>query len=423
MTAAPTQPPPSRRRRLRPDEALFGATTTLLALFVLVGNVVAPERGTDWTDHLSGTLVPLVLLVLATVVYRRARPGLRAALAAVVGTLAIEAFGLSVADALRTFDRSSDWIGFLLGPAGVALPAAAVSVLWRTRKPGRLRYLRRLAIAAAAVISVYWIIAPVAMALYATHRPRADVKPARLGAPYRLVTVETGDGVTLTAWYVRSRNGAAVISFPTRIGKLDQARMLIRHGYGVLILDMRGYEGSEGSPNVFGWGSTADIDAGVAWLQRRPDVRDGRIGGIGFSVGGEQMLEAAASNRHLRAVVSEGAGVRSIREATLLGPRAWLTAPATAVETAATAVLSQTLPPPSLREAAARISPRAVFFIYAEHGVGGEDLNATFYRAAGQPKQIWRVLGAGHVGGLGTRPHEYERRVIGFFDRHLLASE
>ena len=40
-----------------------------------------------------------------------------------------------------------------------------------------------------------------------------------------------------------------------------------------------------------------------------------RIGGIGQTVGGEMMLESAARSDGLRAVVSEGAGIRSAREA------------------------------------------------------------------------------------------------------------
>jgi dienelactone hydrolase len=40
-------------------------------------------------------------------------------------------------------------------------------------------------------------------------------------------------------------------------------------------------------------------------FQRRPDVTDGRIGGIGFSVGGEMMLQAAASNTVLIISVGE----------------------------------------------------------------------------------------------------------------------
>jgi predicted acyl esterase len=133
------------------------------------------------------------------------------------------------------------------------------------------------------------------------------------------VTLRTSDGLQLAGWYVRSRNGAAVISYPTRGGKLPQARMLVRHDYGVLLLDARGYDGSQGDPNMFGWNDAKDIDAAVAWLQKQPDVRNARIGGIGFSVGGEMMLQAAATNSNLHAVVSEGAGVRSAREDLLRG--------------------------------------------------------------------------------------------------------
>ena len=122
-------------------------------------------------------------------------------------------------------------------------------MLWRSRKPGRLRYLWRAGIALAAVLAAYWLVVPAALAILATHRPRADVAPADLGRPYEEVTLQTSDGLDLAAWYVPSRNGAAVISYPTRQGKLPQARMLVRHGYGVLLLDARGYDGSEGDPN------------------------------------------------------------------------------------------------------------------------------------------------------------------------------
>ena len=280
--------------------------------------------------------------------------------------------------------------------------------------------MRRTLIALGAVVGVYTTLLPVAIALYATHRPRADVQPANLGTPHRTVTVTTADGLDLAGWYVPSRNGAAVISFPTRIGKLDHARMLVRHGYGVLLLDMRGYEESGGSPNAFGWGAARDLDAAVAWLQRRPDVRQGRIGGIGFSVGGEQMLEAAAGNPGLLAVVSEGAGERSVREGLIRGPRGWLAIPTATVETAAVSILSDTMPPPSLEDLAARISPRAIFLIYAGRGGGGEELNPAYYRAAKQPKTIWKIPESRHVGGLHVRPIEYERRVIQFFDQALL---
>ena len=403
--------------------AAFAGATVLVALHTVADAFIWPERGTSWSDHLLPGLVTLAVLVAMVAVFWFARPGARAVLALVLGALAIEGALLAIVDARNVGARGDDWTGFLLGPTGLALCALGVALLWRSRKPGRMRWLRRTGVGVAALVGVYVVVAPVAMALAATHRPRQAVTPAGLGQRYEQVTVRTSDGLRLAGWYVRSRNGAAVISYPTRKGKLPQARMLVRHGYGVLLLDARGYDGSDGAVNMFGWGETKDIDAAVTWLRRQPDVRDGRIGGIGFSVGGEMMLEAAADNPQLRAVVSEGAGIRSLREELLYGARSILAIPTQAVQTAALTVLSGTSPPSSLHDLAKRIAPRAVFLIYAEHGAGGEDLNENFYRAAGEPKQLWRVEGAGHTGGLDAQPRAYEQRVVGFLDHALLGKE
>jgi fermentation-respiration switch protein FrsA (DUF1100 family) len=400
---------------------LFAAASTLVALHAAADAFIWPERGTAWSHHLVPGLATLGILAATLVAFRFSRPGMRAVLALALGSLALEGAALAVVDARNVGARGDDWTGFLLAPAGLALCVLGSSLLWRSRKPGRLRYLRRAGLTLGAVLGVYVLVAPVAMAILATHRPRHAVTPVTLGHPYRQVTVHTKDGLDLAGWYVRSHNGAAVISYPTRSGKLSQARMLIRHGYGVLLLDARGYDGNDGAPNIFGWGETKDLDAAVAWLRKQPDVHDGRIGGIGFSVGGEMMLEAAAHNPRLRAVVSEGAGIRSIHEELLYGARSIPSLPTQTVQTAALALLSGTPPPESLNDLARRIAPRPVFLIYAEHGVGSEDLNQNFYRAAGEPKQLWRVSGAGHTGGMTARPHAYERRVVGFFDHALLA--
>ena len=61
----------------------------------------------------------------------------------------------------------------------------------------------------------------------------------------------------LEGWYVPSRNGAAVIAFPGRKSPQRHARMLARHGYGVLLFDRRGEGRSDGDPNAFGWGGEA----------------------------------------------------------------------------------------------------------------------------------------------------------------------
>jgi uncharacterized protein len=135
------------------------------------------------------------------------------------------------------------------------------------------------------------------------------------------------------------------------------------------------------------------------------------------------MIEAAAESDGLKALVSEGAGIRSIREGMAIpGTKERLTTILVhAVVTPAVALFANDLPPPSLEDLAPRIAPRPVFFIYAVPGQGGEaELTETFYEAAHEPKQIWKVPGSGHTGGIEAQPAEYERRVVGFFDDALL---
>ena len=131
-------------------------------------------------------------------------------------------------------------------------------------------------------------------------------------AAHEEVSITTADGLELRGWYVPSKNGAAVIAFPGRAESQPHARMLVRHGYGVLLFDRRGEGQSEGDPNGLGWGMAADITAAAAFLSDRPDVEQGRVGGLGLSVGGEVLLEAAAKTDMLRAVVNGAVDRKSV---------------------------------------------------------------------------------------------------------------
>ena len=218
-----------------------------------------------------------------------------------------------------------------------------------------------------------------------------------------------------------SKTGAAVIAAPGRAGSQRPARILVRHGYGVLLFDRRGEGESDGDPNAFGWSADLDMKAAVAYLQSRPDVDRRRIGGIGLSVGGETLLQTAAESPGLAAVIADGAGSRSVRE-DLARPGAskWGEIPTSIVITAGTSLFSDRLPPPNLKGVVGRIAPRPVFFIYGEHDQDNvRDLTPAYYKAAGKPKAIWRVAGASHTGAVDVQPHEYERRIVGFFDRAL----
>jgi hypothetical protein len=403
------------------------AAAALVCLYVLDDAFIHPEAGTSAGDHLlSGLLVPAIV-VAGAVVALRARAGARGALLLIVGALAIVA---GVADGLRPalLDRLSgdDLSALLAAVAGAVLVGAGTATIWRSRRlderRGR-RYLRRTLIGVVALVAAVELVWPLGMSFVATHIARAPVQAADLGRPYEPVAFTTSDGLRLRGWYVPSLNGAAVIVFPgRRPNPVRYGRMLARHGYGVLLFDRRGESESEGDGNLFGWGGEKDLLAAIGFLERRADVR--AIGGLGLSVGGEMMLQAAAETPKLRAVVSEGAGQRSLREQMHVpGAHRWLPVGGVAfwsVLTGATTVLANEGPPPDLVDLVPRIAPRPVLLVYGSEGQSSElDLNPVYYDAARAPKALWEVPGAGHTGGLDAQPAAYEERVVAFFDRAL----
>jgi uncharacterized protein len=410
----------------RRELVAFRLAVAVVALHVIDDNFLQPPPGTSAGDHLVSGLVPLAALGLAAWAYPQLRGGARASMALVLGVLGIAA-GIEAAHYTTTVGASGDdFTGLLALAAGVALLGLGVATLWRSRRtddtPG-WRYPRRLLIAAGGAIAAYFVVLPIGAAYIFTHTARAGVPTNRLGVASEDVRVRTGDGLELQGWYVPSRNRAAVIAFPGRKGPQRPARLLARHGYGVLLLDRRGEGASEGAPNAFGWGGKKDIQAAVGFLAHRAEVDPGRIGGIGLSVGGEMMLEAAAETPALRAVVSEGAGARSFTENMdhdMGAVEKGLGVLPNATMTASVAVLSNGTPPANLKDLVGRIAPRPLLLIAAPHSPNGEDLNRGYFAAAGAPKALWEIPESGHVGGLDARPREYERRVTRFFDEALL---
>jgi uncharacterized protein len=408
----------------RRERIVFLAALAVIAVHVLDDSFIQPEDGTSAGDHLVSGLVPLAALGIAAVVFTRARAGVRATIAVLVGLFGIVA-GLEGWHYTREVGASGDdYTGLVTLPAGVVLLVLGAVTLWRSRRLDEglpRRYLRRGLIGVAGLVVAMLVVQPFMASYGYTHLGRADVPDPDLGgADHEDVKFETSDGLELEGWYIPSTNRAAVIAFPGRSGTRDYARVLAPHGYGVLLFDRRGEGASEGDPNSLGWGGDKDIEAAIEFLRDRPDVDPERIGGIGRSVGGELLIEEAAESDALKAVASEGAGIRSHREAfELSGSEKWLQGTALVATTVGTAIFSNTNPPPNLKELVGRIAPRPVFLIYADQGQGGEELNPDYYEAAGEPKQLWKT-DSDHVGGYEVHPRAFERRVVRFFDEALL---
>ena len=265
---------------------------------------------------LSGpdTSVPGVLVLLALpLAWALAQPRLtrptRFVLGVVVGLLAV-GFGV-VSHGLHVVNSGPEWtdvtgVGYVLG--GLLLVAAGVSALaaprrapWRTGLGWRAAHLLGW-VAGAAVVAAVGVL-PFAVTNLITHAPRWSIEESSLAIAHEEIRIPTSDGRRLSAWYVASRNGAAVLLSHGSGGSRERVsahvRMLARNGYGVLALDNPGNGESEGHSNGLGDNAQAGIDAGLAYLARRPEVEAGRIAGFGLSLGGEVLLEAAARDRRL----------------------------------------------------------------------------------------------------------------------------
>lgn len=86
------------------------------------------------------------------------------------------------------------------------------------------------------------------------------------------VRLSTSDGLTLTAWFLPPRgpdSGLAVLVAPgnggNRAGRHDLGVHLSRRGFGVLLLDYRGYGGNPGDPSEDGLAH--DAEAAVEALE------------------------------------------------------------------------------------------------------------------------------------------------------------
>src|SRR5262245_58159023 len=103
-----------------------------------------------------------------------------------------------------------------------------------------------------------------------------DPSPVERPAGEDLKTLEelnivAADGTRLSAWYWPGERPDNILMFHGNGGhrghRLDWARGFHELGFGVLLLDYRGYGGSDGSPTE--QGLYLDAQAAFGWLHRR----------------------------------------------------------------------------------------------------------------------------------------------------------
>lgn len=251
--------------------------------------------------------------------------------------------------------------------------------------------------------------------------------PADFGLTFRDVSVTSSDGLKLVGWYIPGSNGALILAqhgYKSSRGEmLSRAAMLHRHGYGVLITSVRAHDGSDGERISFGHEEMKDLDAWYRYAVQLPDVDAQRIGIVGSSMGGSLVIQYAAQNPALKAVIADSA-FASLDD--VVG---------TAV-TYFTGLPRFPFAPVIVRwaeweggfsasEIDARrwihaLSPRPILILQGgADAVIPTDSGQKLYAAAGSPKELWYEPAFGHTEFTKKKPEEYERRMVAFFDAYL----
>ena len=275
------------------------------------------------------------------------------------------------------------------------------------------------------LVLLQFVLVPVTPAVYATNLPPTEVgdaAPSDRGLGYEDVDFTTADGVRLSGWYVPSANGAAVAvlhgSGSTRSAVLDHAEVLADNGYGVLLYDARGHGRSDGDGMDFGWWGDLDLAGAVSYLQSRSDVHADRIAAVGMSMGGEQAVNAAATDDRILAVVGEGVQPRVPADTTQApGLRGWVEQAVNRTVVSTAALLTDAPMPMPLRDALAATAPRPVLLIA---GAGEVAAIRDVAEAAPGTVEVWELPDTPHTQGLAEQPDQWEARVVAFLDQVLV---
>jgi len=285
------------------------------------------------------------------------------------------------------------------------------------------RLLRGLAMGAA-VAGVLGLAGLLAVGEVLSHPSRETIGPPPGDLQAQAVRIGYSQGESVAGWFTPGRPGGGVVLLlhgvrSSRLQMVPRARFLHAAGYGVLLIDLPAHGESSGARITFGARESAGVTAALAWL--RAQAPGERVGVIGVSLGAASLVLArpqpepdAVALESMFPTIEEAVGDRI---ASRLGPSSRRLVP----------LLLWQLPmrtgvqPAQLRPIEALPELHVPLLIAA----GTLDRSTTWpeterlYAAAGAPKQLWPVAGAGHVDLCDYAPAEYQSRLLAFLGQHL----
>ena len=118
-------------------------------------------------------------------------------------------------------------------------------------------------------------------------RPVSRPVPLPAGLPAQLVSLP-GPGYAIAGWWLDQGDNSPVVLLlhsirADRSSMLPRAKLLLGHGFSVLLIDLQGHGETPGAAITLGWRESADVRAALGWLKSAaPSRRIGVIQPSGF---------------------------------------------------------------------------------------------------------------------------------------------
>ena len=253
--------------------------------------------------------------------------------------------------------------------------------------------------------------------------PDAPATPADIGLEYEAVRFTTEDGVTLSGWLIpaaRETRTAVIVMHGFSGHRLPELAAFVpwlHERHHVIQFDFRGHGESEGNLVTLGSHERRDVAAAVRFAESRglgPTALFGISMGAAIAIVSAPDLPVAAvvadaAFAELRHPVASrmrelGYPLSRIGARVVVGGVMWR-------------ARSRLMDP---IRAVARIAPRALLLIAPrEDRLISWRQSVRLFEAAGEPKELVVVEGAGHAEAYAMDPQAYRGRVLDFLERHL----
>jgi fermentation-respiration switch protein FrsA (DUF1100 family) len=287
-------------------------------------------------------------------------------------------------------------------------------------------------IVVAALVAYLVISFRVAQTVTQVERVPLDPPASSIAATHEDVTFNSRDGIVLKGWWfeVAGADRAVVIVHGRGRNRVNSdfmeaaiARLLLVHGYSVLLFDLRGHGESGGTRYTLGIEEPRDILAAIDLAAAKADIERNRVAIIGESLGGGSLLMTLKADPSIGPIVTDSAFAdantvvgESATKYTNLPP--WFTPGIVLMGRLFLGLdISQVTP----SKVVAAHPERAFLFIQCtddttvplHHGL---DLKA----ASRNPRtELWVVPGCEHVKAFATHPDEWAQHVLNFLEREL----